>query len=201
MHASLVRKVNIGTSQKVVFSYNIKAPQTMQEFIFHTNIDWSDGKTPNNSNRYQMPTHNNSFFNYWWGTQFRRFAENDPLQLVFIRSWISELIISSFLSDVIIHPCPNFNGGPFRVKTWMIHYIQWPLLLTWFNLIPGWKSNYIRYRVWDEITYPFANFKYEGFGNAKYFHPTLYNACDYLSTLGLKLNHVSKRDPSSLCQC
>ena len=28
-----------------------------------------------------------------------------------------------------------------------------------------------------------------------YFHPTPYNGCDYLSVLGLKLNHVSKRGP------
>ena len=26
-------------------------------------------------------------------------------------------------------------------------------------------------------------------------HPTLYNGCNYLSMLGLKLNHVSKRGP------
>ena len=30
-------------------------------------------------------------------------------------------------------------------------------------------------------------------GMDKWFHPTLYWACDYLSMLGLKLNHVSKR--------
>ena len=30
-------------------------------------------------------------------------------------------------------------------------------------------------------------------GMDKWFHPTLYQACDYLSMLGLKLNHVSKR--------
>ena len=29
----------------------------------------------------------------------------------------------------------------------------------------------------------------------KLFHPTLYNGCNYLSMLGLKLNHVSKRGP------
>ena len=29
----------------------------------------------------------------------------------------------------------------------------------------------------------------------KYFHPTLYWACDYLSMLGLELNHVSKWSP------
>ena len=30
-------------------------------------------------------------------------------------------------------------------------------------------------------------------GMDKYFHPTHYNGCNYLSMLGLKLNHVSKR--------
>ena len=25
-------------------------------------------------------------------------------------------------------------------------------------LIPAWISNYIHYKVWDEITYPFLNF-------------------------------------------
>ena len=30
----------------------------------------------------------------------------------------------------------------------------------------------------------------------KQFHPTLYNDCNYLSMLGLKLNRVSKRGPS-----
>ena len=32
------------------------------------------------------------------------------------------------------------------------------------------------------------------FGIEKQFHPTLYNGCNYLSTLGSKLNHVSRRD-------
>ena len=31
------------------------------------------------------------------------------------------------------------------------------LLFTWVNLIPPWISNYIHYRVWDEIIYPFPN--------------------------------------------
>ena len=35
----------------------------------------------------------------------------------------------------------------------------WPLLLTWITLIPAWISNYIHYKVWDEITYPFTNIK------------------------------------------
>ena len=32
-------------------------------------------------------------------------------------------------------------------------------------------------------------------------HPTLYNGCDYLSMLGLKLIHVSKRGPRAIRQC
>ena len=42
--------------------------------------------------------------------------------------------------------------------------------------------------VWDEITYPFPNFN-------GCVHLTLYNGCHYLSMLGLKLIHVSKRGP------
>ena len=45
------------------------------------------------------------------------------------------------------------------------HCWPWPgdqghLLLTWITvtLIPTWISNYIHYKVWDEITYPFPNF-------------------------------------------
>ena len=34
-----------------------------------------------------------------------------------------------------------------------------PLFLTWFNSIPAWISNYIHYKVWDEITYPFLKFR------------------------------------------
>ena len=52
------------------------------------------------------------------------------------------------------------------------------------TLFPAWISNYTHYDVWDEITYPFLNFNSA---------PTLYWACDYLSVLGLKLNHVNKR--------
>ena len=54
---------------------------------------------------------------------------------------------------------------------------------------PGWISN--------EITYPFPNFQRcipWSLGMDKSFHPTHHWACDYLSTLGLKLIHV----PSSL---
>ena len=55
-----------------------------------------------------------------------------------------------------------------------------------FSLNPAWISNYIHYKVWGEITYPCLNFN----GATVV---TLNWACDYLSMLGLKLNHVSKR--------
>ena len=45
--------------------------------------------------------------------------------------------------------------------------------------------------MWYEITYPFPNSD----GMEKYFHPTLYWTCDYLSMLVFKLFHVSKRGP------
>ena len=31
-------------------------------------------------------------------------------------------------------------------------------VITAATLIPAWISNYIHYKVWDEITYPFLNF-------------------------------------------
>ena len=51
--------------------------------------------------------------------------------------------------------------------------------------------------MWDEITYPFLNFNGATVEITYQFHLTLYQACDYLSMLGLKLNHVSKRGPWS----
>ena len=52
--------------------------------------------------------------------------------------------------------------------------------------------------MWDEITYPFPNFNgatVDVWEWDKQFHFTLYNICNYLSMLGLKLIHVSQRDP------
>ena len=74
--------------------------------------------------------------------------------------------------------------------------------LTW---IPAWISNYIHYKVWDEITYPFSNvngctievwkwrsnfvphFNQRSLEMNKWFYPTLYWVCN-LSMLGLKCN-------------
>ena len=50
-----------------------------------------------------------------------------------------------------------------------------PILLTWFHFNP----------IMDKLI-----------------HPTFYNGCDYLSMVGLKLNHVSKRGycgPTPIC--
>ena len=35
---------------------------------------------------------------------------------------------------------------------------QGPFLLTWFNSYRSMETNYIYYKVWDEITYTFLNF-------------------------------------------
>ena len=56
-------------------------------------------------------------------------------------------------------------------------------------------------KVWDKITYPFPNFNsctVDVLGMDKLFHPTLYNGCNYLSMLGFKLIHVSKRTPGDI---
>ena len=50
--------------------------------------------------------------------------------------------------------------------------------------IPAWISNYIHYKVWDEITYTFLNCSRWSLGMDKSFHPTISWACNYLSMLG-----------------
>ena len=68
------------------------------------------------------------------------------------------------------------------------------------TLIPVRISNYIQYKVRDDISHPFLNLNgatVEVWEWVKCFHHTLYWACDYLSMLGLKLIHVNKRRPMS----
>ena len=74
-------------------------------------------------------------------------------------------------------------------------------------LIPALISNYIRYKVWDEISYPITNFNGRTVEVGEWiskFVPHFTWECDYLSTLGLKLIHVSKNGPRRyfvLCSC
>ena len=73
------------------------------------------------------------------------------------------------------------------------------LLLMWINLIPAWISNYIHYNVcWIYLTIPKLQWLHHwSLGMDKYFHPTLYWACDYLSMMWLQLIYVNKRGQSS----
>ena len=71
-----------------------------------------------------------------------------------------------------------------------------PLLLTCFSVIPSMdKQLHPLYGVgWNYLSIPkLQRCSYWILGIDKKFHLTLYWACDYLSMLGLKLNHVSKR--------
>ena len=56
-------------------------------------------------------------------------------------------------------------------------------LLAWINFNP-WICNHTPSKLWNGITYPFLNFNgwaVEVLGMNKWFHPTLYNGCDYSS--------------------
>ena len=100
------------------------------------------------------------------------------------------------------------------VPVWTFHIIRdfsnhagedtcGPFYYHWLTLISAWISNYTHYNVWDEITYPFLNFNgaiVEVQEWISTFIPHFSGACDYLSMLGLKLNHVNKRGSRrSLC--
>ena len=61
----------------------------------------------------------------------------------------------------------------------------------------AWIIKHMLSKVWYDITCPFPNFTgcaVEVLGMEKKCHPTLYNGCNNLSMLGLKLKHVSKWD-------
>ena len=61
------------------------------------------------------------------------------------------------------------------------------------TFIPEWISKNIHYKVRDEITYPFQNFNGATIKVWQCNSPHISWECDYLSMLGLKSNHVSKR--------
>ena len=58
-------------------------------------------------------------------------------------------------------------------------------------------------KVWVEIIYPFSDFNGETFEvwKDKYFHPTIYNGCNYFSVLGLRLICLRKRAPDGYPCC
>ena len=88
-------------------------------------------------------------------------------------SWdMNGIYIAQVWVFVITHPYAELHGA---------------LLLTWitFNHTPS--------KMWGETFYPFPNLN--GAMDKK-MYPILYNRCNYLSMLGLKLNHVSKWEPS-----
>ena len=73
-------------------------------------------------------------------------------------------------------------------------WFYWPLLLTWFNLIPAWMSNHMPNKVWwNYISIP----KLQWCTPLSILIPYLIT-CNYLSMPGSKLNHISKRGPSEL---
>ena len=75
---------------------------------------------------------------------------------------------------------------------------QRPLLLTWIHFNPSMDKPYLpQINVeWNYLYIPKLQWLHRwSLGMDKWFHPTLYNGRNYLSMLGLKLKHVSKRGP------
>ena len=68
------------------------------------------------------------------------------------------------------------------------------------NLISAWTSNYILYKVWDEVIYPFPNYsKLLIHSQTSTVQPLTFGKVWVISMLGLKLIHVdNKKGPLSL---
>ena len=85
------------------------------------------------------------------------------------------------------------------LKVWSMESSSVPglLLLTWETLIPAWISDYIHYKVQDEITCQFPNFNggaVEVWEWVSDFIPYFSGMC-FLSMQGFKSIHISKRGP------
>ena len=65
------------------------------------------------------------------------------------------------------------------------------------TVIPAWIGKHMPREMWYEITYPFPNFNgcAVEVGNDKWFHPTLFDGCNWLTMLRLKIIHFSERGP------
>ena len=94
-------------------------------------------------------------------------------------------------SECILYNIKNHCSRPrdlcilvnWMIPEWSGSNFQWSLSLTGNNVIPSWISIYMFRKVWDEITY----------GMAKWFHPTLFWAYNYLCMMGLKSIHWGHR--------
>ena len=71
----------------------------------------------------------------------------------------------------------------------------WGLLSTWIYFHPSMRDS-VKGGM-KLLTVPKLLWLHK-FRMDKWFHPAFYNGCNYLSMLGLKLNHVSKRAPGAL---
>ena len=70
--------------------------------------------------------------------------------------------------------------------------VQGSILLTWINFNPAWTSDYIHYKVWDEITDLFPNFN----GEAVEVWEWISNFIPHISVGMWLFIHVSKMGPS-----
>ena len=62
-------------------------------------------------------------------------------------------------------------------------------------LIKAWVRNYIHYKVWDEITYPFLNFSSCVIEDWELISDFIQQFIMHVIIYGLKLIHVHKRGP------
>ena len=127
------------------------------------------------------------------------YTEMAVLSFIYSREYKSWHIGSNHFPTVYhtVHRAAQWRTIP--AGYWWLPWHHGPILLTWLTLIAAWISNHMPSKVWDEITYQFPNFNgytvevWEWISN--FTTHVIITACDYLSMLGLKSIHVSKRGP------
>ena len=90
----------------------------------------------------------------------------------------------------------EFFLGSMVVNTVSPLHTRGPSYLHRLTLILACIRIYIHYKKWDTIIHSQTSKVHRwSLEKDKWFHPTLYWACGYLSMLGLRLIHISKRGP------
>ena len=101
-----------------------------------------------------------------------------------------------FLFSILVSTTRNFSPWSLverfcTTPSALVASTAWgPIYLRGLTVIPAWISNHMPSKVWDEIGHPFQNLNGCKFWMDKQFHPILYNGCNYLSMLGLKLIYI-----------
>ena len=113
-------------------------------------------------------------------------------------TWKHKYFTNAYHSSLCISRLIEFNVFYLSTSFGIFCEYQGPFLLTWIkiSLSMDMLSSASKSMVWNYLSIPkLQRYNCWNLGMDRSLHPTIYNWCNYLSMMGLKLNHVSKWAP------